>query len=271
MIAHADVLAALERIAPLSLAASWDNVGVLVQPLQPRPVRTLLLTIDLTEPVLAEALELGADFIVCYHPPIFEPLRALTPSGPQGRALLGALEAGITLYSPHTALDAAPHGMNDWLLDGLGHMIVRRAVEPATAFEDVGGPAVGFGRIGELASAEPLTELVRRLKAWLDLPYVRVAAPEEHAAGLPLREVAVCPGAGGSVLSGLRNIELYVTGEMRHHDVLALVAAGSSVILTDHTNTERGYLQVLSARLEQALPGLAAPVSRVDRDPLRVV
>lgn len=271
MTTHSDVVAVLERIAPLELAASWDNVGLLVEPLAPRPVRTILLTIDLTEPVWAEAQAADADFIVSYHPPIFSGLKRLRPTDALSRVLLGALTDRVPIYSPHTALDAAPGGMADWLLDGLGPCIVRKAIDPALAFEDVGSPAVGAGRIGELAGREPLTELVRRLKAWLDLPYLRVAAPEEHAAGQPLCEVAVCPGAGGSLFEGVTGVELFVTGEMRHHDVLRRVAAGSSVILTDHTNTERGYLDVLAARLGNELPGVDVVVARSDRDPLRVV
>ena len=268
---YKDVIAAMERIAPPQLAASWDNTGLLVEPLSPRPARRVLLTIDLTEPVLAEAVAGEVDFIVSYHPPIFEGLKRLTASRPLSRVVLGAIAAGIPIYSPHTALDSAPHGMSDWLLDGLGPMVVRKAIQPALSFEDVGGPAVGFGRLGELAGAEPVAELARRLKAWLNLSHVRVAAPEEHAAGLPLREVAVCPGAGGSIFEGVRNVEVFITGEMRHHDVLALVAKGSSVILTDHSNTERGFMHVLAARLQDALDGVAVAVSTVDRDPLRVV
>ncbi|MCO4772459.1 MAG: Nif3-like dinuclear metal center hexameric protein [Deltaproteobacteria bacterium] len=271
MTAHTDVVAALERIAPPQLAASWDNVGLLVEPLAPRAVRRVLLTIDLTEPVFAEAQERSADFIVSYHPPIFAGIKRLTAGRPMSRVVLGAIAAGIPIYSPHTALDAAPHGMNDWLLDALGPMIVRRAIQPAPFFEDVGGPAAGVGRIGELAGAEPLSELIRRLKAWLDLPYVRVATPDEHAAGRPLKEVAVCPGAGGAVFEGMKGIELFVTGEMRHHDVLNKVAEGSSVILTEHTNCERGYLGVLARRLHELLDGVEVMVSAVDQDPLRVV
>ena len=63
-------------------------------------------------------------------------------------------------------------------------------------------------------------------------------------------------------------MDLLVTGELRHHDVLAWVARGTSVILTDHTNTERGFLGILGKRIEKALPGVRTLLSRRDRDPL---
>jgi putative NIF3 family GTP cyclohydrolase 1 type 2 len=59
---------------------------------------------------------------------------------------------------------------------------------------------------------------------------------------------------------------------MRHHDVLAKTEAGSSVILTDHTNTERPYLPTLAARLRESLGAkVEVKVSKVDADPLNVV
>jgi putative NIF3 family GTP cyclohydrolase 1 type 2 len=69
----------------------------------------------------------------------------------------------------------------------------------------------------------------------------------------------------------VRFTDLLITGEMRHHDVLAKVASGAAVVLTDHTNTERGYLPILARRLERGLSGVTVVVSRCDVDPLRVV
>jgi putative NIF3 family GTP cyclohydrolase 1 type 2 len=57
---------------------------------------------------------------------------------------------------------------------------------------------------------------------------------------------------------------------MRHHDVLRWVGAGAAVVLTDHTNTERGFLPVLASRLRASLPGVEVHLSEVDADPLSV-
>jgi putative NIF3 family GTP cyclohydrolase 1 type 2 len=82
--------------------------------------------------------------------------------------------------------------------------------------------------------------------------------------------VAVCPGAGGSVFEQVDEVDLLVTGEMRHHDVLSRASQGTSVILTDHTNSERGFLASLAKRLTDACLGLEVSVSKVDRDPLQI-
>ena len=261
-----DLVRALADIAPLIYAEAWDNVGLLVEPPQhwdrSAPVNTALLAIDLTEAVLAEALEVDAQAIVAYHPPVFTGFKRLTASNPQHRVLLRCVQQGVAVYSPHTALDATRGGINDWLVEGLG---ATTRVEPLTPRAD--DPEVGAGRMAWLAQPTGLDALVARLKTHLRLAHVRVASGDP---GRPVERVAVCPGAGGSLFADEWRADLYLTGEMRHHDVLAKVAANQSVVLTDHTNTERGYLPVLARRLADAVPGLSVQISAVDQDPLKI-
>jgi len=272
-----NIVTAMERIAPLELAEEWDNVGLLVEP--PRNVRAIsriLLTIDLTEPVIDEAVKKNVGCIVAYHPPIFDPIQRLTASSPEHRVLLKAVAKHIAVYSPHTALDAVEGGVNDWLADGLGPS--RREVllpSPSTLLREVGdAPAqlsktTGQGRLITLARAVTTNTLVQRVKKHLKLGKVRLARRQ----GRPrkVRTVALCAGAGGSVLRGV-SADVYLTGEMRHHDVLAAVAGGTTVILSEHTHTERSYLSVLQRRLRKELSGkIAIDISRADREPLHTV
>ena len=266
-IALAKVLPVLAEIAPLELAEDWDNVGLLLEPSRRRSVSRILLTIDLTEAVLDEAVRERAELVVAYHPPIFAPLRRLTGTDPKERTLLRCIERRIAVYSPHTALDAVVGGVNDWLAQGLGSG-QRRPIDPVET--DADGGVTGKGRLVSLDRPVALATVVRRVKAHLGLARVRVARASGHAGGGKVRRVALCAGAGASVLEGV-DADVYWTGEMRHHDVLAANAAGVSVILCEHTNTERGYLDVLSARLAEAVGGgVRLLVSRVDRDPLEV-
>ncbi|MEI9950126.1 MAG: Nif3-like dinuclear metal center hexameric protein [Pseudomonadota bacterium] len=140
---------------------------------------------------------------------------------------------------------------------------------------------VGAGRLLELDTPISMSEAVKRLKAHLELASVRVATAGTHAAGTPIARIAVCAGAGGSLFERAsrsaagekaRDADLFVTGEMRHHDVLAKLRAGSSVILSEHTHTERGYLPEFGRRLESLAEGrLEVLVSERDRDPLHTV
>lgn len=83
--------------------------------------------------------------------------------------------------------------------------------------------------------------------------------------------MAVCAGSGSSVLRGVK-ADLYLTGEMSHHDVLDAVCKGTSVVLCDHSNTERGFLKVVQVRLQDVLKSqVEVLVSLQDSEPLKVM
>lgn len=82
-----------------------------------RQSNTALLTIDLTKAVADEAIALNSSIIIAYHPIIFRGLKSLTLANTQQQTLLRLASHGISVYSPHTAVDAAPGGLGDWLAD----------------------------------------------------------------------------------------------------------------------------------------------------------
>lgn len=257
-----EVVDLLREIAPLELAAEWDNVGLLVAPPRlPRRVARALLTIDLTAAVVREAVQLRADLIVAYHPPLFRPWKKLDAADPQQQAALAAFAAGIPVYSPHTALDAAPGGIADWLSEGL----TGGAAPMSLAACGEGD----FGRVLELAKATTVGALLPRIKRLLGVRSLRVAHTAKGARQR-VRRIAVAAGSGGSVLRGQR-VDLWLTGELSHHEALAAVAAGTAVVLGEHSNTERGYLKLLQKQLRAPFgKALDVRVSKLDRDPYAV-
>lgn len=114
------VCEALGVIAPLHLAQSWDNVGLLAGD-PSRPVKSVMLCIDLTPDVAAEAAQKKAAMVMAYHPPIFKSITRITAaSGGAEQAVFRCVENGIAVYSTHTALDAAAGGTNDVLAQMCG-------------------------------------------------------------------------------------------------------------------------------------------------------
>ncbi|MHC4113445.1 MAG: Nif3-like dinuclear metal center hexameric protein [Planctomycetota bacterium] len=113
-----DIAAAIEQIAALKLAQDWDNVGLLIGDAQ-RNVKNILLTIDVTADVVAEAKRLKTDLIISYHPVIWDGLKNITPYGPPG-TVYNLIKAGIAVFSIHTALDVAIGGVNDGLAEIVG-------------------------------------------------------------------------------------------------------------------------------------------------------
>ena len=251
------VLDALEARVPLNLAGPWDNVGLLLQ--GDRCIERIMVCIDLDHQVLTEVIEQDIDFVIAYHPTWFGKLRRLTDEQPHGRTLRTLLRSGIHLYSPHTALDAVQQGIADWLLTPFPDTFDIRPIQP-----NIHSPTEGAGR---MASFQPsiANDLLDPIKKHLDLRYLRVAGPLDRT----VSSVAVCPGAGTSVFKELGAVDLLLTGEMSHHDVLSWVARGTVVVLTEHSNTERGYLPVYADNLAKILP-VSTQVATLDADPLTI-
>lgn len=135
-------------------------------------------------------------------------------------------------------------------------------------------PTLSGGKLLTLEQPTPLSEIVKRIKAQLKLEHIRLAKPYNNISGEDpiIRTVGACAGSGGRVLAGVQ-ANLLLTGEMSHHQVLEATSGGAAVILCEHTNTERGFLQgVYKQRLEEALGGqVAVTVSTTDKDPLSIV
>lgn len=135
----AHFLQVTEQVAPLSLAdGSWDNVGLLLESptvrLSPSGTCRVLLTVDLTEAVYEEAIAQGAAIILSYHPPWFRGEKSLTLD--QGRGVMRVVAlcaaAGISIYSPHSALDALPEGINTHVGKVLGEEVGIASSVPIT-------------------------------------------------------------------------------------------------------------------------------------------
>lgn len=159
----ADVLPALDALAPLSGAESWDNVG-LVAGDPGAEVSRILVTVDVTPEVTREALAIGTSLVVAYHPPIFAPMKRIAHDAPWAPLVA----RGVGLYAMHTALDVAHGGTNDVLADACG-IGERRALRspappaegelklvffvPEESAEEVSAAvfAAGAGNIGDYA------------------------------------------------------------------------------------------------------------------------
>lgn len=249
-----DLLSALDRIAPIRYAEPWDNVGLIAG--DPGvEVQRALLTIDLTHGVLDEAEKIGAGLVVAYHPPLFEGIKRVRHDGVIHRAI----RAGIALWSPHTALDVAPGGTNDVLADAVG--IAERAPLRVTVIAE----GQGIGRVGALAAPSPRVAVIHRIKRELGLAGLLVAGPLEG----DVTRAAVCAGAGRSLLDDViaKKVDLYVTGELPHHDALKAAAAGVTVACALHSNSERSALSRLRESILKEAPGVAVSISEADRDP----
>ncbi|XP_021189573.3 NIF3-like protein 1 isoform X2 [Helicoverpa armigera] len=251
----------LENFAPKQLSESWDNTGLLVEPYTARNISKILLTNDLTEDVALEAHGHGCEMIISYHPPIFAPMKSVVQRAWKERIVSLLLEKQISLYSPHTSWDSVRGGVNDWLASAF-------PVKESTPLIPGADPQVGAGRLLQLASSISLSDAVTKVKQLTGLSHVRFAFGKGKSMSSEVLTVALCAGSGNSVLKGAA-ADLYLTGEMLHHDVLDAAQKGISVILTNHSDSERGFLKGFSSQLQSLLNNeVQVFVSKVDKDPL---
>jgi putative NIF3 family GTP cyclohydrolase 1 type 2 len=126
----------------------------------------------------------------------------------------------------------------------------------------------GQGRIGTLKEIQR-GAVIERIKQALTLPHLLIAGPTEGT----ITRAACCAGSCGDLLDDAlkQGAQLYLTGEMRHHDALRAAQAGMTVVCTLHSNSERAALSRVAARLMNEAPSVQWLLSQADRDPFSVL
>uniref|UniRef100_A0A069DRD8 NIF3-like protein 1 n=1 Tax=Panstrongylus megistus TaxID=65343 RepID=A0A069DRD8_9HEMI len=266
------VVEVLEQFADPRLAAKWDNVGLLIEPATSTLVKNIMLTNDLTERVLEEAVEKKINLIISYHPPIFVSLKRITQQSWKERIVAKCLENRIAVYSPHTSWDAVYGGVTDWLGDAFNSYLCdefeKVPLIPNT--DEELDQRTGMGRLVYVNDIS-LIKCVELIKQHTGLTNVRIAFGNNKNKDTTVGCIALVPGSGGSLLKEVK-ADLYVTGEMFHHDILEANHNGVSVILTNHSDSERGFLKKMCLNLEEMLNGAANIfVSECDKDPITTI
>ena len=157
-----DIYAFLNDLAPVRYQMDFDNAGFLVGD-GSAAVEHVLLALDITDDVIAEAAALHAQLIVSHHPLIFTPLHRATADDLTGRKVLALARNGIAAVCMHTNLDIADGGVNDALMVALGAEVTG-GLEPSGT--DADGGMLTCGRIGRLPESMALSDF---------LPYVTLS------------------------------------------------------------------------------------------------
>ncbi len=255
-----DVITALEHLAPLRLAAEWDNVGLLVGTKR-RTVQRVMTCLTLTMDVAREAVSQKADFIVTHHPLPFRPLHRITEATATGGILLELLTAGIGVWSGHTAWDSAARGINAMLADMLS-LQNTAPLEP-----DEADPSVGFGRVGTISSQNTVGMIAQQLASALGCPGCHVAGNT----GLLAKRIGIVCGSGGESVpvAAAAGCQTLVTGEIKLHDALTAQNHNMAVVSVGHHQSERFAMERMSQELHKALPDLHCWASLKEADPLQ--
>lgn len=246
MITVRDVESTLYNWAPSGLAAIWDNVGLLVGA-PDREVKKILTTLDITESVVDEAVQTGADLIVAHHPVMnctWHPVQTLRTDDRQGRILTGLVENYISAICMHTNLDAADGGVNDALAEKLGLLQTEYLTDEK------------IGRVGTLKCQIPLVEFTRFVVKSLGCNGLRYTN-----CGRPVHRVAVGGGACGEYIAQAIALgcDTFVTSDLRYHDFLDTKEL--NLIDAGHFPTEQVIVPELCRRLQAAFSAVSVSTS----------
>lgn len=243
-----DVYRALDQWAPFDTQMDFDNAGFLVGRGE-REVRRVLVSLDITEAVAAEAGRWGAELIVSHHPVIFHPVKALTDQTSTGRTLLLLAEQGIGAVCAHTNLDAAQGGVNDCLARALELDGVELLCRDGT---DGQGRPYGIGRVGTAPQAGcSAAEFATFIKEKLSACSIRFVET-----GRPVRRVAVGGGACVSMLSDAlaAGCDTFVTADVKYDQYLEAKALGINLMDAGHFATEDVVCPALVQFLSRHFP-----------------
>ena len=232
-----DIYDYLNILAPVDTQMDFDNAGFLIGD-PDREVHRVLLSLDVTDSVIHEAQERGAELIISHHPVILRPLKNLK-SGPETDKLLLLIRNEISVLSFHTNLDIAEGGVNDVLLELL------EAERSDMLDRD------GCGRVGEYAEARDFYDYLNFCKEKLGAPGLRYTY-----AGKPVKRLAVMGGAGASAIRDAweKGCDTYLTSDLKYHDFLLGSELGLNLIDAGHFHTENPVMDVLRRKLAEAFP-----------------
>ena len=197
-------MALYEAFCPKDLAVEGDPVGLQIGSLD-APVKKVLVTLDIREQTVSEAIEKDVDLILAKHPIIFRPLANLTDADSQEKIILDLIKAGIAVYTSHTNIDVVDGGLNDWFCE----LLEIKDTEILSA--------EGLGRVGNITPMS-LADFSEKMKQTFALDHLRLVT-YDRSLSQTIQRVALCGGSGGKFWpeAQAKGADLYITGDIYYH------------------------------------------------------
>lgn len=251
-----EILEYLNELAPVQYAMSYDNVGLLVGDGE-REVGRILVALDITDSVIDEAKECGADLIVAHHPVIFEPLKRVVCGDVTANHVISLIKSDISAICMHTNLDSAVGGVNDMLAQKLG-------VASEAVIEEI-EPGIGIGRVGALASPMEFNAFLKSVLSAVSAPGLRY-----HKSFDVVSRVAVGGGSCGSMLGDVKKLgcDTFVTADIKHSQWLEAAEIGLNLIDAGHFSSENVIVAPLAASLAERFLDIPVTVSEMCHEPI---
>lgn len=246
----------IESVAPRDKQEEWDNSGLQVGDTSAE-ISAALLTTDITEAVVNEAISLGCNLIISHHPLIFHPLRHLTGQSQTERCVETCIRHHIAVYSAHTTMDKFLHGVSGRMAEKMG------ITDYDIMFPDAEG--YGLGVVGNLPEALTPEEFLLQLQAAFNAPWLRYTnSPKEK-----IQKAAFCGGAGGDMtyLAVQCGADVYVSADFRYHQFQEF-ANDIMVVDMDHWVSEHFTRDIFAELLAGKVRTF---IAKSDKSPIQIV
>lgn len=242
-----DIIECMNEIAPICLAESWDNVGLLVGD-KNSTVKKILVALDALNPVIDEAIAIGADLIITHHPIFLKGLSKINSDTLEGK-IYKLIKNNISVYSAHTNFDCAEGGTNDILAKLLSLQNIEILEQTYTINVGSQTKIYGIGRIGLLDKQITLLEFSKFVKQKLGLDNLNIVGDLSK----PIKKVALCTGSGSEYLNTAiaKKADVYISGDIKYHIANDAKEIGIALIDGTHYATENIAMPVLKDYLQQ--------------------
>ena len=223
----------IDTFAPFSLAEEWDNSGLLIGN-NDDEIKRIAVCLDAVSDSVIEAEEMGCNVLVTHHPLIFRPVKKITADTEQGRAIIEAVRRNISIIAVHTNWDKAGGGVNDTL----GALIGLKNIETLGT----------FGVWGVISPKMKARDFAKHVKSSWHLSHIDVYTNNNK----PVSRVALCGGSGSEFWRSAKEIgaDMYITADMKYHEISDAVNEGLSIALCEHGEMERASISQLAHKLE---------------------
>lgn len=264
-----DITRFIEADAPLDIAESWDNVGLMLGN-PDRNVTSVLVCLDITAKVVDEARKHGCQLIVTHHPFVFHPMMNINTTNYKGNLAIKLISSSISVYSAHTNLDYAHDGVNQCLADLMGLQDTTFIKAHPQDRKDEAGRLFGLGRVGELKQGMDVMDLCKFVKDALGANCVRLVCPNKYDKERHIKRVAVYGGSFdfddmSDVLAS--GADVLVTGDLRYSHVMEYSDEGIFFIDAGHFSTEKVVVEQLKNKLSNKFKNISFFASEVEKDP----
>ena len=223
-----DFYAYLNSIAPFEAQEDWDNSGMLVGD-ENAEVTKAAVVLDIAPEAVEKAKSVGANLIISHHPVIFNPIKSVV----KGSLPYELVKASANAICCHTPLDIADDGTNDSLAELLGIKVTHAE-----------NPILRLGTV-EKTTAKELADIIAK----------KLGTTVRYAdAGRPIKKIAICTGAGCSLIEAAGNIDAFITGDASHHNFLDCIQSGITLIAAGHYETEIVVVPVIVKKLSEQFP-----------------